>query len=217
MKVALLIPEKPNTHPVLRQRSLCCQQQAVASLQDAGIETVVFRDSRQAGDRPGLTLQQRVAITGPLRNALVKDRILPDRTITHVACIDADIFYGKDMVRDLLRVTTCDIVAPMVLLEGYQSRFYDIAGFIEDSKYTPCYPPYFAQQSPIVRMRCVGSFYIVPAEIFHDGATYWSPHPELVEHWGVCEFARSQRYHVLCDTRKAVFHADLRNYGEAWH
>jgi hypothetical protein len=217
MKIALLIPEKPNVHPALHERSLLCQHQALASLVAAGYEAVAFRDSRGGGDSGVTKLEERVTRNAGIRNALVKDHILSDPSITHVACIDADVFYDADMIRDLIRVTTCDIIAPLVLLEDHQYRFYDIAGFIEDVKWTPLYPPFFAQTAPIARLKCVGTFYIVPAEIFRAGATYWSPHPELVEHWGVCEFARSQRYHVLCDTRKAVFHADLRKYGEAWH
>lgn len=217
MKVALLIPERPSTSPALHLRSMECEARALFSLHRHGIEAVAFRDRRAFGHKPVMTLPERVEAARRMRNLLIEEYILPDTDITHVALIDSDVMYRDRMLVDLLRVSTCDIIAPKVMMEGYAGRFYDTAGFIEHYAHANLYPPHFEQTTPIIYMKCVGAFYIVPAEIFRLGATFWSPQPQYVEHWGICEFARCQRYEVLCDTRQEVYHVDLTKYGEVSH
>jgi len=215
--ILVLIPTKPTLHSALMYRSVRAEARMVAT--NGNIEVV--RDF--GGDDRGIDPQRdatgigtleflpvRTRHLAPIRQAMVEKYLRPEHS--HVMWLDADVcVYPPDLPAMLTDVSPCDIVAPAVYMEGMQDRWYDIAGFVEDGQWANLYPPHFKQETPVVALDSVGAVYIVPADIYRDGAKH-----EFVEgytdHYSVCEFARRTGRSVLCDMRISTYHADLSKY-----
>jgi hypothetical protein len=128
---------------------------------------------------------------------------------THVLWIDADVVeYPKDLAGLLLAHDADGIIAPMPLIEG-TNRFYDVYGFIkpDGSRVQRPYPPY-----PNGPMASVGTCYLAPAALYHDGARY-EPTEGHTEHYSVCK--QAARVSVASDI--IIRHADLPAWGLEWH
>lgn len=108
------------------------------------------------------------------------------------------------------------ISAPAVVLHRYVDRFYDTWGFIHQGQVAALYPPWFASDGPVLDMESVGCCYLLPAQIYRDGARYQDT-PGATEHYSVMQAARSQGRRVLANLEIRAVHAYLPDYGEALH
>lgn len=213
--ILILIPVKPNITASLKKVSEASSDLIAREL---GGSIKVVRDSRGIGDSHVTDLASRVQHTASIRQAIVDEYLTSQ--FTHVMWVDADILnYQSSVIRSLYKssIEFNAIVAPMVLLDKHGNRFYDIAGFIENGKWTNSEPPYFEKNKRFVRLDSVGCFYIVPADIYRRGAKHIY-HPNYpTEHMAVCQFGKSLGYDVFCDTSLKVYHAFLPDYGEKSH
>ena len=140
--------------------------------------------------------------------------------------MDGDIVdYPPFLIEQLIERAEGGIAAPLVLMEGQTSeplsrdgfgpgRFFDIAGFVENSRWARFTEPYFDQPGPIYRLDSVGSCYLINANLYRMGAIHtidlaseiflktngtWSreaiarnqrgPANSYTEHYSVCQFA----------------------------
>jgi len=178
----------------------------------------VVRDARGPGDAGITNLEDRVRHTAKIRQSIVEDYLQPH--YTHVLWIDADIIdYSLTLISSIYRTSIeyNAIVAPMVLLDG-QDRFYDIAGFIKNWKWTNINYPYCMEPGRrFINMDSVGCFYIVPAFVYRGGAKHLYNPAHPTDHMGVCQFGKCLGCRVLCDTKLIVRHAVLSDYGESLH
>lgn len=93
-------------------------------------------------------------------------------------------------------------------------EWYDTWAFIqEDDSHVLMFPPYFKTTATVVPMICVGTMYMVPADLFRQGAKY-VPLDKITEHFSVCAFARNAGRKVLCNREVVIQHPRLTNYGE---
>lgn len=213
--ILVLIPTKPNISSSLRAASDLASNRLADELHSF---VKVVRDSRGSGDRHVNSLAQRVQHTAKIRQAIVDDYLTDD--YSHVFWIDADVIdYSPGIVHSLYRASLDynAIVAPLVLLQNHGERFYDIAGFIEYGRWANLHPPYFKQTRRFINMDSVGCFYIVPAEIYRRGAKHIFHPAYPTDHMAICQFGKRLGYRVVCDTKLAVYHANLPDYGENAH
>jgi hypothetical protein len=156
---------------------------------------------------------ERIQNLSDVRQGMVNDYLRPEHT--HVLMVDADVDYTPKTVTSLLRTSEVDIVAPAVMGEGdRENDWYDTFAFIDmDSQHATREPPYFDNTSSIVPMWCVGTMYMVPADLFRAGARY-RPIKGFTEHLSVCEFARGYGRRVLCNREIVVRHPRLDDFGE---
>lgn len=128
---------------------------------------------------------------------------------THVLWIDADVVdYPADLATRLLEKDDAGIIAPVALIEG-SNRLYDVYGYLfpDGRRIEIPYPPY-----PNGPMRSVGTCYLAPASLYHDGARY-EPTEGHTEHYSVCRKAA----HVGVASDVVVYHANLPAWGMEWH
>ncbi len=211
-EILVLVPIKPNLHPDLKRR---CRELAEALPTNNPDHRLTFvLDESGIGDHAVRTLEERIAHTAPIRQAMV-DKHLSGRD--YVLWADADVVsYPADLPSTLIRRNPAGVSAPIVLLEGHDSRFYDIAGFVEGGRWANLYPPYFSQPGPVYELDGVGCVYLVAAEVYRSGARY-EPVPGYTEHFAVCRHARSMGLPVRAYADLVAYHADLTRYGEAYH
>lgn len=158
------------------------------------------------------------------RNALIDTLLKPE--YTHVLWLDLDIVNAPaDLIERLARVSEDAIVAPLVYVERHDETappsdenggwFYDIGGFVYRGEWTHKWQPQWLNGSDVVELDSVGCCYLVPADVYRNGARYsaWS---RRVEHERFNREARAMGYRVLVDTTTRVEHAYLPDYGERW-
>jgi hypothetical protein len=176
---------------------------------------VIVREFAGPGDKDINGFTERVRHLAPIRQRMIEKYL--DDTYSHVFWLDSDIVhYPPSIIGDLLQTSTTDIVAPAVYLERAGERWYDTAGFIEDGRWANLYPPHFSQEGPIISLDSVGCMYVVPADLYREGARHEYVHG-LTDHYSVCRFARDHGRKVLCDMRLRVYHARLARFGEVPH
>jgi hypothetical protein len=100
--------------------------------------------------------------------------------------------------------------------DGNGGWFYDTGGFIHQGRTTERWAPKWVQESGVVEMDSVGSCYLVPADVYRNGARY-SASDITVEHVALLAEAREMGYRVFADCDTRVEHAFLPKYGEMWH
>jgi len=157
--------------------------------------------------------------------------------------VDADIVgYPPFLIEQLIERAEGGIAAPLVLMEGEiteplsrdgfgPGRFFDIAGFVENSRWARFTVPYFDQPGPVYRLDSVGSCYLINADLYRMGATHtidpaseiflntngtWSreaiarnqrePANAYTEHYSVCQFAIRDGLPVRAFADLVAFH-----------
>ena len=175
--------------------------------------TLVY-DESGSGDAAIRSLEQRVAHTALIRQAMVERRLAGHE---YVFWVDADVIaYPSSLPGTLIERNPTGVSAPMVLLDGHGERFYDIGGFVEEGRWANLYPPYFRQPGPVYELDGVGCVYLVPAGVYRGGARH-EPVPGYIDHLAVCRHARSMGLPVRAYADLVARHADLTRYGESWH
>lgn len=210
MKILALVPVKRNLSSHLRLRCF----DTVLELQSYFQKQMdVYVDFRGPGDEMVTDFNGLDRITNlcDVRQGMVNDYLRPDHT--HVLMLDADAEYTPKTVTGLIRTSKDDIVAPAVMLGGTDS-WYDTWGFIDQSgTFVNLKPPYFNYPKPVVPMSCVGTMYLMPADLFREGARY-EPIKGFVDHMSICMFARKTGRKVLCNTGVVIQHPRLDDFGE---
>lgn len=212
MRLLVLIPVKRNLHRDLQLR--CFQNVCRLQAYFQG-HVDIYLDTRGPGDNMIFDFKSmdRIENLCEVRQGMVNDYLRADHT--HVLIQDADVECDPKIVTGLLRTSQTDIVAPAILGEGELSnQWYDTWAFVEeDGTYVRHEVPYFTNRHVVVSLACVGTVYIVPAEVFREGAKY-IPVESLPDHYSVCNFARKSGRKVLCNTGLIVRHPKLSDYGE---
>jgi hypothetical protein len=200
MKVLIAVCANPKTNPEILRRARAC---AAATGHD-----VLWHDAPAEGPT-------RLSKLAAARNAMA-DRIAWQE-YDYVAQPDADVFYGPDTIAQL-PLDRGRIVAPLVMIEGWADRFYDTAGFVAaDGTGFRHRPPWLpGDHGDLVQCRWVGSFYVYPAWLLGRGCR-WAEGVGRTEHGVFCRMAREQGVFSFCDFRVRAYHANLPEYGEAWH
>lgn len=152
------------------------------------------------------------------RNDLIKAYLKPSHS--HILWIDVDVVDApSDLIEQLASITTENIIAPFVLIEKNElflpERFYDVGGFVQDGRRFSYYPPYCAG-GDLVELDSVGTCYLIPAEVYRQGARY-DPVGDEVEHVSLMRQAREMGYRVFATRDMTIFHAFLPKYGETLH
>lgn len=142
-------------------------------------------------------------------------------TDDYVLWVDADLVcYPPDILTTLITRYAGAVSAPMVFLDQFHGpRFYDIGGFIEAGQRARMEPPYFAQEGRDIELDSVGCMYLIPADVYRQGARY-EPIPEdspYTEHWSVMQAAKEQGYKIIAARDLVAWHAYLPDFGEDLH
>jgi hypothetical protein len=212
--VLVLIPVKPGTptSATLHARSLA--ERALGKL--PGKSRIVFDDRGHAAARH--EHPRRVAALAAIRQGMIESHLRDERWVFWA---DVDLTdYPADLLATLIRRSEGGIVAPLVLMADSSTpkggrRFYDLAGFVEQGRWTVIEPPYFRQPGPVYNLDSVGCCYLVPADLYRQGARHeedpgsrqwietngmsstknsrsdWK-NISYTEHLSVCAFARQQ-------------------------
>jgi len=214
MRILALVPVKKNMHRELRLR---CFGNILAMQSYFRGQMDIYLDDRGPGDSMVTDFEglDRVKNLADVRQGMVNDYLRPEHT--HVLMVDADAVYTPKTITDLLRTSREDIVAPAVYVEGEEvsgRKWYDTWAFIqEDDSHVRSFPPYFKTTDKVVPMICVGTMYVMPADLFRMGAKYIAM-DKITEHFSVCAFARNAGRKVLCNQEIVIQHPLLINYGE---
>jgi GT2 family glycosyltransferase len=200
---------------------------------------VIHGSSSEAPVR-GQPHPHRQAAMASLRQSMVERYLQDERWIFWV---DADIIdYPALLIERLIQRAEGGVAAPLVLMEGEitepvnkdgfgPGRFYDIAGFVENSRWARFTPPYFDQLGPVYHLDSVGSCYLINADLYRMGATHtidpasqnflvrgeaWSgeairrnqrgPANAFTEHFSVCQFAFRHGLPVRAFADLVAFH-----------
>jgi Flp pilus assembly protein TadD len=213
MHILVLIPIKPNLHPLLKQRAHDLSARLPGANPDHTFEVV--RDERGAGDDAVTGLESRVRHTAPIRQQLIDNHLKP--THDAVLWIDADLVaYPADLPTQLLRRNPHGVSAPVVLLDHHPDRFYDVAGFVERGRWARLTPPWFDQPGPVYDLDGVGCLYLVPASVYRAGARH-EPTTGYTDHLAVCAHARRMGLAVRAYADLRAYHAYLPDFGEKFH
>lgn len=207
--VLMLVPMKPDLHPALVRITEELTGAMIAECPE--VHSLVI--DRRPIDGTTQSHRERQQPMADLRNQLIDDYLSDEHT--HVLWFDADVVHAPvDLPRQLLSMGPNVIAAPAALLDGDPClRWYDIAGFIENGQRPAFYPPWFDQESQVVRLDSVGMVYLVPADVYRRGVRHYPVHP-FTEHYSVC---RDSGLDVLCNTGVMVYNADVTQYGERYH
>lgn len=147
------------------------------------------------------------------RNELIEKHLKPEHT--HVLWMDVDIVeVPADLLQQLTAISTKDIVAPFVLIEGTE-RFYDVGGFQQFGSWFDFAWPH-CLGGAVCEVDSVGSCYLVPAEVYRLGARY-APRGNHVEHLSLMRRAKEMGYGVFACRNTVVYHADLPKWGQEWN
>lgn len=201
-RVLVCTPYRATTHPALIDR-----WQANAAR--VGAPSLLKRDH---GDiLPG---DGRYSCHARARNALLGTIDLGD--YDYLYWVDVDIERWPDGLLDWAMTYNPDgISAPAVLLHRYVERFFDFWGFLEAGRPARIYPPWFDQAGPIVELTSVGCCYVIPAQIYRDGARYVDTPGEATEHLSVMQAAAAQGRRIVANLDYRAVHAYLPDYGES--
>lgn len=146
------------------------------------------------------------------RNELIEKYLKPEHT--HVLWMDVDIVeVPEDIIEQLAEVTETDIVAPFVLIEGTE-RFYDVGGFQQLGCWFDFAWPH-CLGGTICGVDSVGSCYLVPAEVYRQGARY-RPRGNDVEHGSLMNQARQMGYRVYACRNIVAYHANMDKWEGEW-
>jgi hypothetical protein len=211
-RVAVMIAVNPKLNVQLKDRCRELAEAMVKANPDLDIRLVF-------DDRPGIghndTLPSRAKQNAMLRQAMVDDYL--EDADDFVMMVDADLNdYPAELPGELIRRGGGNVAAPLVLHQGYPDKYYDTAGFVENGHRASEFPPYFEQKGPVLELDSVGCIYIVPAQVFRDGAKY-EPSDWFTEHFSVCKKAKEQGFKVLGFSDLIAMHAHLPWYGERHH
>lgn len=161
------------------------------------------------------------------RNMLIDKHLRPKHD--YVLWLDVDLVsVPRDLIEQLLSVSTEGIVAPFVFVEKTSPHampdfnsggwFYDVGGFKRNGMFADAWPPYFSQMNGnVMEMESVGCCYIVPAYLYHPYGLRYAPKGNEVEHLSFCDAARAIGVQIFANPALKVEHAFLPKYGEAWH
>jgi hypothetical protein len=217
MTILILQPIRPSNPPALR----AIADALLARLEgaNAGMRFDMCQDDAALDIPAHPSLYMRHAT---VRNYMLDTYLKEEHT--HVLWIDSDLIdYPAELPSLLMEAAPGAIVAPFAIL-GESSdpvrkvfgpnRFYDIGGFIEQSKRARMFPPYFDQGGPIVELDSVGCCYLAPASLYHAGVRYSPPPTDYyVEHWSVMQDAKRRGVRVVALRDVRVTHAWLPDYG----
>ena len=217
MRLLVAIPQHTTLPPVLRTRMELLA--SALTLDNAGLDwtldVAIYPNAEHpvAGDLP-------CAPHARARNALLDRYLRPDHDA--VLWLDADLTYYPPLLPRLLAAVQPPggIVAPLVLIEG-TTRLYDTQGVrTVDGGPVAREAPYFVdcpQLGPrLYQLGSVGCAYLAPAALYHAGVRY-APTAGHTEHWSVMAAHRDRGGAVACTTALTAYHANLPDYGEAWH
>lgn len=217
IKPIVLIPMSPTLPEPLKR---VCQRQANDLFAHTGWPVTV--DSRGIGDGHILTLEERVAHTCAVKNAMLEELVI-GKGYTHVFWLDADLLYSPVEMRRfaanwMLMANGPFVAAPGVYLQGEYPRWYDTAGFVLRGQYAKLQPPYFEEKQgqQVVELEGVGCAYIVPSAVYETGGRH-EPVAGFTDHLHICRLARSRGMRVVCDLHHAVYHAFLPDFGRPLH
>ncbi len=215
MKILVLIARKSNLSPGLVRISDALAAQLPEENPDHECEIVI--DERGPGDAhlTDQPLSVRCAHIADIRQGMIDEHLRQEHEA--VLWIDADIVeYPPDLPSQLIKRSGGGVGAPMVLLEGFEHRFYDTAGFIEDGQMACQLPPWFEQSGPVYELESVGSIYLIPATVYRQGGRHVKS-PTCTEHYSVCSRARELGLPVRAFADLVALHANLPWYGEGYH
>lgn len=163
-------------------------------------------------------------------NAIARNNLILNNLTdwhTHVLWLDADLVrVPVDLIERLLDVSERAIVAPFVFVERIKAGvpsipnggwFYDTGGFIDlDGHAANEIAPHFDNYTGgVIELSSVGCCYLVPAEIYRQGARY-KPVGDEVEHQSFMRQARELGHKIMATDALNVLHAYLPKYGETW-
>jgi hypothetical protein len=234
--VLVLIPHASNAPESRLRRARLLASRALDGLSKS---RVVFDASGQAPPRGSHAARQSALAS--IRQNMVNRHLRNEKWIFWV---DDDIVdYPANLVSELILRSAEGVAAPIVLMEGNEhddavypsgfgpGRFFDIAGFIEKGRWARFTKPWFDQPGPCIELDSVGSCYIVPADLYRQGARHEiDPRAALflekrrnwpadavakgqsgkalayTEHYSVCAFARASGLPVRAFTDLIALH-----------
>jgi Flp pilus assembly protein TadD len=213
MFILVLVPVKPNLHPLLKERAHALAGRLPGA--NPGHRLDVVFDESSPGDGPVAGLEARVRHTAPIRQRMIDRHLKPDHEA--VLWVDADLVaYPADLPTELLRRNPGGVSAPVVLLDHHPDRFYDVAGFVEQGRWARLTPPWFDQPGLAFDLDGVGCLYLVPAEVYRTGGRHVSV-PGYTDHLAVCTHARRLGMPVRAYADLRAYHAFLPDFGEPFH
>jgi len=213
-KIIALMGMKSNLNNMLVEKAYYLLGRMAQCCPD--VDIVIDRKPFKGTNLPHMERQQAMC---DMRNDMIKKYVDFDYH-THVLIIDADIVDYPPCIPYMLAKHKNAVVGCANFLEAHPNRFYDLAGYLEkvDGEIygAKLYPPYFKTQALHAELESVGLCYIVPAEVFkhykYEPPTIWA-----TEHYSICKGAKEMGYKVICDMDIIVTHANLIQYGEAYH
>ncbi|MBC8010629.1 MAG: hypothetical protein H7067_11095 [Burkholderiales bacterium] len=174
----------------------------------------------------------RITPLAAIRQGMINDHLRDEHWVFWV---DLDItYYPAELISTLVSRAEGGIAAPFVFMcapgrATSGSQFYDTAGFVEKGRWCLPYPPYFQQPGPVYDLDSVGCCYLVPAELYRQGARHEQDHGSrrwieihgessaattrrdwhnitYTDHYTVCEFARKRGLPVRAFADIAAYH-----------
>jgi hypothetical protein len=231
--VAIVIPMKPDLHPVIRARQFECLSEMVEDMHSNRFYTSLYIDSLPHATPYVHTHAERQKACSALRNTMIENLQRMTPRPTHVLWIDADVIrYPNELGSTLVKLSIAEkaITAPAVFLDDSSGkcppyRWYDTAGFIHERRRAEETHPWFRTNpkplphNPFVLQLngSVGCVYCVPWEVYQTGARYEFAGTTFTEHMPICQAALSMGMKVLIDTRLHTYHAYLPDFGERFH
>jgi hypothetical protein len=232
-KIIVLIPTKKNINKELLNISLNQEDKFIKDAEkDNTYEIKIIRDFSGPGDENLISnntiiniskFPERVKHMCNIRQNLIEKYVLPNK-YDYVLWIDSDIIkYDYSILKTLIDISKKEkaITAPKIFLDGFKERFYDIAGFIINNKWSSIKKPYFGienQSKQYVELDSVGCFYLVPAEIYYKGGNYIKyQNLKFTEHYSICKFGKEMGYKSICCSELEVLHALLYKFNESLH
>ena len=223
----ILIPINSTLHPHLKRKALqlvnaLFHDEQNNSLFNIKVETHVDKDKRPKPPWGGKFWHH-----ARVRNHMIETCL--DEWAELVMWIDADLVdYPTNLPALLYGANPLGVTAPAVLIEGFDGRFYDTLGFVENGARTSASRPYFSSSAELVELDSVGCCYLTPALLFksviydsekYDGTVH---HHSIAatghtEHWPVMQEAKRMGMKVACLQNVHAHHAHLPKYGEAYH
>jgi len=220
MSILVLIPTDPKMGAELCYRSYeaercmkeaCGHIDVVRDFRDGGVEAGVRGICGRTVAEAVADMGRRIPAMAALRNALI-EAYLGDQH-SHVMWIDADVVvYDPLLPGKLVQRDSGAVIAPMVKTQGVKDRLHDLAGFVRGGKWAREFPPWWDGVETgcgggLVEMDCVGTCYLVPADVYRKGGRYG--HIEgYTEHMSVCRRAKELGYRVEVDMGLSVFHVN---------
>lgn len=237
-RVAVMVPCSPRMNAQLKR----IMMQNLRRLPNANpaLHIEIFVDAGPLGRQPGD--ERPLSKTARLRNRMV-DAVNASR-FDYFLWIDADVVeYPPDLPSRLI-LSNPGVTAPLVLIEEPgphgPNQFYDTTAFtlkgkglVDPGNRQPyvvgrslnMFPPYIPDHlreslngdPNLVKVDGVGTVYSIPTAVFTTGGARYEDHLSLTEHWSVVSRAHALGMPVALNTAVTVRHANLPNYGEAWH